>query len=139
MARLTTFSRFLITLAIVGAVVFALFKFFPQLKNWKDGKMQEITTTEDARSDNNSGGNQTTTTTTNQISTGGERVPFAYTPPAPVNGKLKGVVELGATGFNSFIIRVDAHIGFSPMCLVTATSSWHTVTCWAVRRIATTI
>lgn len=108
MARLTTFSRFLITLTIVGAVVFALFKFFPQLKNWKDGKMQEITTTEDARSDNNSGGNQTTTTTTNQISTGGERVPFAYTPPAPVNGKLKGVVELGATGFNSFIIRVDA-------------------------------
>ncbi len=112
MARLTTFSRFLITLAIVGAVVFALFKFFPQLKSWKDGKMQEATTTADARSDNNDniggGGNQTTTTNTNQISTGGDRVPFAYTPPMPVNGKLKGVVELGATGFNSFIIRVDA-------------------------------
>ncbi|MBT9391894.1 hypothetical protein KLP40_01855 [Hymenobacter sp. NST-14] len=32
---------------------------------------------------------------------------FTYQPAAPVNGKLKGVVELGASGFNSFIIRVD--------------------------------
>jgi hypothetical protein len=32
---------------------------------------------------------------------------FSYRPPAPVNGKLKGVVELGASGFNMFIIRVD--------------------------------
>jgi hypothetical protein len=33
---------------------------------------------------------------------------FTYTPTAPVNGKLKGVVELGASGFNSFIVRIDA-------------------------------
>lgn len=33
---------------------------------------------------------------------------FTYQPAAPVNGKLKGVVELGASGFNSFIVRVDA-------------------------------
>lgn len=33
---------------------------------------------------------------------------FSYTPPAPQNGKLKGVVELGASGFNSFIVNVDA-------------------------------
>ncbi len=32
---------------------------------------------------------------------------FNYTPAAPENGKLKGVVEMGASGFNSFIIRVD--------------------------------
>ena len=32
---------------------------------------------------------------------------FTFTPPAPVNGKLKGVVELGASGFNSFIVRID--------------------------------
>jgi hypothetical protein len=108
MARLTTFSRFLITLAIVGVVVFALFKFFPQLKNWRDGKMQETTTTADGRIENNDNGGNSTTSNTEQISTGGERAPFAYTPPAPLNGKLKGVVELGATGFNSFIIRVDA-------------------------------
>lgn len=32
---------------------------------------------------------------------------FNYTPTKPVNGTLKGVVELGASGFNSFIINVD--------------------------------
>ncbi len=32
---------------------------------------------------------------------------FSYTAPAPVGGRLKGVVELGASGFNSFIISVD--------------------------------
>ncbi len=32
---------------------------------------------------------------------------LAYVPPAPVGGKLKGVVELGASGFNSFIVRID--------------------------------
>lgn len=34
-------------------------------------------------------------------------VAFTYQSAPPVNGKLKGVVELGASGFNLFIIRVD--------------------------------
>lgn len=37
----------------------------------------------------------------------GPRPAFTYTAPEPVNGKLKGVVELGASGFNSFIVRID--------------------------------
>ena len=32
---------------------------------------------------------------------------FFYRSEVPVNGKLRGVVELGASGFNMFIIRVD--------------------------------
>ncbi|HEX8548851.1 MAG TPA: hypothetical protein VF691_17935 [Cytophagaceae bacterium] len=32
---------------------------------------------------------------------------FNYTPEEPQNGTLKGVVELGATGFNSFVINLD--------------------------------
>ncbi len=32
---------------------------------------------------------------------------FTYRPAVPVGGKLKGVVELGASGFNSFIVRID--------------------------------
>jgi hypothetical protein len=32
---------------------------------------------------------------------------FTYTAPAPVNGTLKGVVELGAKGFNSFVVNID--------------------------------
>jgi hypothetical protein len=33
---------------------------------------------------------------------------FSYLPPKPVEGQLRGVVELGASGFNSFIVRIDA-------------------------------
>lgn len=32
---------------------------------------------------------------------------FKYEPQEPQNGTLKGVVELGASGFNSFIVRID--------------------------------
>lgn len=32
---------------------------------------------------------------------------FSYVPTAPVDGKVKAVVELGASGFNSFVIEVD--------------------------------
>ena len=32
---------------------------------------------------------------------------FNYIPEKPVNGTLKGVVEVGATGFNSFVINMD--------------------------------
>ena len=32
---------------------------------------------------------------------------FNYTPEEPQNGTLKGVVELGATGFNSFVVNMD--------------------------------
>jgi hypothetical protein len=32
---------------------------------------------------------------------------FAYQPEKPVNGVMKGVVEVGASGFNSFIISID--------------------------------
>ncbi|MEO5978349.1 MAG: hypothetical protein ABIS36_22820 [Chryseolinea sp.] len=32
---------------------------------------------------------------------------FAYVAEKPENGKLRGVVELGATGFNSFVINLD--------------------------------
>jgi len=32
---------------------------------------------------------------------------FNYTPEKPVNGTMRGVVEVGATGFNSFVINMD--------------------------------
>jgi hypothetical protein len=49
-----------------------------------------------------------TGTTSPAASATTERVPFAYTAPEPTNGRLRGVVELGASGFNSFIVRTDA-------------------------------
>jgi hypothetical protein len=32
---------------------------------------------------------------------------FSYLPEKPVDGKLKGVVEVGASGFNSFVVSID--------------------------------
>jgi hypothetical protein len=99
MARLTSFSRLLITLAIVAGIFFGVRYFFPNL-----GKSGDETATQTE---------QTTPSTDGQSSDVGKPAatftptPFNYTAPAPVGGKLKGVVELGATGFNSFIIKID--------------------------------
>jgi hypothetical protein len=49
-------------------------------------------------------GNNTTTSTSGNA----ERRTFNYTPEKPVDGKLRGVVEVGASGFNSFVINMDA-------------------------------
>ncbi len=102
MARLTAFSRLLITLLIVGGVYLGVRTFLPQIKEM----MGSETTTSTA----------TNTETTRPEATAPKSEPwgkssapaaFNYTPPAPINGTLRGVVELGATGFNSFIIRMD--------------------------------
>lgn len=51
-------------------------------------------------------GSATTTNTTTDAKT--EERQFNYTPEKPENGTLRGVVEVGATGFNSFVINMDA-------------------------------
>ncbi len=107
MSRLTPFSRFLITLLIVGGIFFAVREFLPQLTE----KFSKKDGTETSTSDNASGNEATTASSTQSPSSAtasANRPRFDYTPPAPNGGKLKGVVELGASGFNSFIIRADA-------------------------------
>jgi len=108
MARLTTFSRLLITVAIVAAVFFAAKTFLPSL-----GIGGDKSTAEQTESPASTSGDNTTTAPTSSTSWGKSSgsftpAPFNYTAPTPVGGKLNGVVELGATGFNSFIIKVDA-------------------------------
>ena len=108
MARLTTFSRLLITLLIVAALFFVARKFIPGLGGSKDAAP---TTTEQPTT---TAGTESSTTPSSSTWGSGKSAasftpaPFNYTAPAPNGGKLKGVVELGATGFNSFIIRLDA-------------------------------
>jgi hypothetical protein len=115
MGRLTTFSRFLITLLIVGGIFFLVRNYLPQLKERFGSKTTETETTVpadnpssgEAQTSQSSGNNassnsQPAATTTRATST------FSYKPTPPLNGKLKGVVELGATGFNSFILTIDA-------------------------------
>ncbi len=119
MARLTSFSRLLITLVIVGAVFFAAKQFLPKMGIGGGSATTEqtnsggtgSTTPENTSSGDNSGGGSTSSTWGKQD--GGSAATFTpaafnFTPTVPNGGKLKGVVELGATGFNSFIIKVDA-------------------------------
>ncbi|MBK8443967.1 MAG: hypothetical protein IPL35_11380 [Sphingobacteriales bacterium] len=114
MARLTTFSRFLITAVIVAALFFAARAFLPGMKDKFGGETTTTGTTAadkgGAVSDANSSSTATAPATAPASSgnSGGSRRNFDYTPKTPVGGKLKGVVELGASGFNSFIITADA-------------------------------
>jgi hypothetical protein len=118
MSRLTPFSRFLITLLIVGGVFFGVKQFMPQLTD-KFGSKSTGTETAapsgDARGGEASAPVQSGNTSEslppkNQNSSNAtapaHRV-FDYTPTEPTGGKLKGVVELGASGFNSFVVRID--------------------------------
>ena len=109
MARLTTFSRLIITLGIIAAVFFGVRYFFPNIGKSNPEQTEQsngTTSTADRPADTDSpssnsgdmGSSSSSSSTT---------APFNYTPPQPVNGKLKGVVEMGATGFNSFIVRID--------------------------------
>lgn len=51
--------------------------------------------------DDNKPASKQTTTNSNNLRT------FNFEPEKPVNGELKGIVEVGSTGFNSFVINVD--------------------------------
>jgi hypothetical protein len=103
MARLTGFSRLLVTLAIVAALVFGVRYFFPNIG--KSGQNTSDQTTEKVQQES-----QQNEVTKNAETTAATftPAPLNYSAPAPTGGKLKGVVELGATGFNAFIVRIDA-------------------------------
>ena len=62
-----------------------------------DGKTTTIPSGEDVKTESK----------TSAIAKADEGRIFAYQPEKPVNGELKGIVEVGATGFNSFIINMD--------------------------------
>jgi hypothetical protein len=104
MQRMTPLGRLIVILLILGAV-FAGLKFSGLLDKLGSKKDTTETTTEDSKTDDSKKTEDTekeTKTETNASSS------FSYTPPAPSGGKMKGVVELGASGFNSFIVTIDA-------------------------------
>lgn len=129
MQRLTVAGRLLITALVLAAAFFA-FRYFggnealrklapknnTSQESDNDTKYQESETMPRADNQTASGAVEESTASDNSASSAGSsdnatsdtpRRAFTYTPPAPQSGKLKGVVELGASGFNSFIIRVD--------------------------------
>ena len=122
MQRLTVAGRLLITALVLAAAFFA-FRYFggnaalrKLSPKGNDKEYQESQTM--PRADNETAAGEVKESTasdnggssassSNQAGSDTPRQAFTYTPHAPENGKLKGVVELGASGFNSFIVRVD--------------------------------
>jgi hypothetical protein len=105
--KLTPFARLLIAVLLALGAFFAFQKLAPLFK--KGGDKIEMT-------DNNDGGRATETDEPEPKTKKEEAVApapsrrgaFSYLPAAPQNGKLKGIVVVGASGFDSFIINVDA-------------------------------
>ena len=115
MQKLTVAGRLIITALIIGAIYFG-FRMFGGQEALK--KLAPVTQTEtntstsgadNASNPAESSNSATDSQSSSSTSDGGQKPIFEYTPPGPVAGKLKGVVELGASGFNSFIIRIDAN------------------------------
>jgi hypothetical protein len=74
-------------------------------KGWFKGKPET-----EAVANENKGGNATDNKggdNGSKTNSGGSNRIFAFQPEKPVNGELRGVVEVGATGFNSFVVNMD--------------------------------
>lgn len=107
MAKLTTFSRLLITAAILIGLFLVARNYIPALQGLGKGGSTPSSTSSSGVDNRN--GSAADDAATAPVSTPApSRSSFSYSPPAPVGGRMKGIVELGATGFNSFIITVDA-------------------------------
>ncbi|MFN8353072.1 MAG: hypothetical protein U0Y10_01385 [Spirosomataceae bacterium] len=112
MQRLTIAGRLLITALILGGL-YAGYKYLGGEKLLKksaeEAKIEATTTTApSSESSSTMPSSESSAPADNAASdVASDRPSFNYTPESPVDGKLKGVVELGASGFNSFIVRID--------------------------------
>lgn len=98
-----------VILLIIG--VLAYFAIRPRFAQMQKDNNTELPNSRIGGDNETAGTNNTpppaTTTTTSGNKSTDDR-DFNYTPEKPQNGTLRGVVEVGATGFNSFVINMDA-------------------------------
>ena len=90
----------LIVVAIIAVLAYLAFK--PKMSELREQNSSELPNSTPPGNDRNATNNTTTTTG------GGEAREFNYSPEKPQNGTMRGVVEVGAAGFNSFVINMDA-------------------------------
>ncbi len=117
MNKLTPFARFLIMLVILGAIFFGG-KYVLENTSWGKNMLAKSATEQTdtdtkapeegpASEASSSASSSSSSSSSDTEATAGGSGSFSYVAPEPINGKLKGVVELGASGFNSFIVRID--------------------------------
>lgn len=93
--RLTPFAKLLILIVVVAALFFGY-------RMFTNSGGADLSSNDPETAEQKEGSPKA-----DQKPTDFEAKSFNFTPPAPQNGTLKGVVELGAAGFNSFIVEVD--------------------------------
>jgi hypothetical protein len=98
--------------ALLIALPILLFVYLANKFNWinKVSDIQNITANNIA--DNTNEGNKTPTDGTKKsggeaTTTNGEKRMFGYQAEAPISPVMKGIVEVGASGFNSFVVNID--------------------------------
>ena len=92
----------LIVLAIIAVLAYLAVR--PKIEEVRKENSTEINTTPGSR-DTSTSDSKTKSSESTDTKTADRE--FNYVPEKPVNGTLRGVVELGATGFNSFVINMD--------------------------------
>jgi hypothetical protein len=96
--------------AIIIAAPILLLMYFANKYNWivkpNDVPEQHTTTNTNTNSESGGGSNQSNSKKETGTTTGTKRT-FAYSPEVPVNPTMKGIIEVGATGFNSFVVNID--------------------------------
>jgi hypothetical protein len=92
----------LIVIILIIAVL-AYFAIKPRMSELRQENSTELPNSGSTRSDAPANNNSAPATTR----TDNDTREFNYTPEKPENGTLRGVVEVGATGFNSFVINMD--------------------------------
>lgn len=118
MQRLTVAGRLLITAVILVGLYFGLkyiggIDLLQKLKSSRQQTEQTDSPTMPSANESTEANSESTasdntaSSNSSEASDSGSRPAFTYTAPEPVGGKMKGVVELGASGFNSFIVRID--------------------------------
>ncbi len=105
MSKLTTFSKIIITVLILAGLFFG-YQFLATKYDLPE--IGTANSTEQNSTENGTENENSTATTETAKSSPRVSSSWNYTPRKPIGGKLKGVVELGASGFNSFIVNVDS-------------------------------
>jgi len=95
----------IVILLIIG--VLAYFAISPRLADIRNENATISSNTQNSSNTSSDNTNTTPASTTTNTDANTESREFNYTPEKPENGILRGVVEVGATGFNSFVINMD--------------------------------
>ncbi len=96
-----------IIIVILIIAVLAYFAVKPRIAELRNENSTELSNTSSGSSNISGDKADAPNATPKTTNANTEAREFNYTPEKPQNGTLRGVVEVGATGFNSFVINMD--------------------------------